>query len=161
MHSDQSAHRGQQSTWRLKATWDGAVAAGVAFTSEAIEDITSPDEVLLASWRAVAELARLLGGYGPARLTVVIETTTEASDLIRELREAGVPDDQLPLPPRGSLYRQLPEMTTLRRWVSVDDPDHPTVASLLREMERAAGRPSFEQEDELARDSAVDPRQLG
>lgn len=141
-----NAYPRPRSTWLLQATWDGAVAAAAAFDPEAAQTADA-GEVIAAGWRAIADLVPRLGGYGPAQLTAGVFAAAERPrEMPHEWRGRQVPPP--PAPPRGTLYAQLPETTWMGRWVGMGEPDPDILASLQRELERAAGRESLEPESD-------------
>lgn len=135
-----------RTTWIVQATWDGAVAASVNFSEQALIDgFSAPERMMLVAWHQLDALAQSLGGYGPAHLSVLVHAAQE--------KIAGTPiliDDAAgtapPPPPDGTLYHGLPERTKLGRQVPIGAPDQDVVVSLHRELQRASGIESYEPE---------------
>ncbi len=131
--------------WMTRAQWDGAVAvaAGIAdggFTAfSAIEQLVLPGSELLAA------LVEQLGGYGPASLTVRVEVAVAPSDRDPsiDVTPEGVRPRPAP-PPAFTLFADLPELTVIRRWVDLRSLTGDEIGSLHCELQRAAGRPSYE-----------------
>lgn len=91
--------------------------------------------MIAALWRVIVPLCSQLGGYGPCQLSVVI-AVTKTSQSIVEGQIAHAPGRP---PPDNSLYSQLRETTQADRAVDLTDPTDEMVASLSREIRRAAG----------------------
>lgn len=143
------AHRQEQTTWFVQATWDGTVAAAAAFTVEAVRDLAGMEKVVLPGWREVVPLVERLGGYGPAHLSVCVHATQEYESPLNlpPLPHRDAPE--MPLPPQGTIFRQLrEERTWMGRHLAVEPPSTDTLGSLQRELQRAAGIESFEPENE-------------
>lgn len=144
LHVEGRATTQARITWLVQATWDGAVAASATFSEQAmIGGFSAPERVILPAWQQLDGLAQLLGGYGPAHLSVLVHAAQE--------KIAGTPiliDDAAgtapPPPPDGTLYRGLPERTKLGRSIMIGDPDQDVLVSLHRELQRAGGIESYE-----------------
>jgi hypothetical protein len=124
-----------RSTWLTQANWDGSVAASLTLSDGNVAQAPPPEVMIAALWRVIVPLCRRLGGYGPSQLSVVIAVTkTWNSRVIGQAAHApGRP------PPSDSFYSQLEETTQADRAVDLTDPDDEVVASLGREIRRAAG----------------------
>jgi hypothetical protein len=140
------AHRQQRSAWMVQGTWDGAVAASVAFGPAAVEDLGGFDQVVLPCWREIVPLVQQLGGYGPAHLTVRIDVSPDRPKTMSVVQE-GVAFDPPPPPPPSTLYARMEEHTRMGRSVNVAEPDLDIFAGLQRELHRAAGQESWEPAD--------------
>jgi schlafen family protein len=130
----------------LSAHWNGAVVASAAFSvGEVPAGSIAFDEFVAPACRAVVPLVARLGGYGPAHLTLVARRAPKPTDGMIDGRFVAA--EQQPQPPSG-FFGKLPEGngTVIGRWVSVDEPSGDVLASIRRELERAAGRASFEPE---------------
>jgi hypothetical protein len=136
-----------RSTWTVQATWDGAVAASLTMNAGAISWSEPFESVLLRGWREIATLVERLGGYGPAHLAVVVYSSQLAprDQVVGQVATAGPP-----APPQDSLYARLPLTTLMGRTTDVGAPDDEMIASLGRELNRAAGRSEDEPEPRQA-----------
>jgi len=124
-----------RSTWLTQANWDGTVAASLTLSDGDVAQAPPPEELIGALWRVIGPLCRRLGGYGPSQLSVVIAVTkTSESIVMGQVAHApGRP------PPDDLLYARLGEATQADRVVDLADPSDEVVASLCREIRRAAG----------------------
>jgi hypothetical protein len=145
--SEPGGGRGRRpySTWYLQATWDGAVAAGAALSPEAVEELTEYGEVVKPTWEAVVPPVERLGGYGSAHLAVRVFAAPDLPRSMPLVRD-GVAIDRPPPPPKGTLFARMPEHTLIGWWTTVADPDPALLASVCRELRRAAGREAWEPE---------------
>jgi Schlafen, AlbA_2 len=119
----------------LQANWDGSVATGAWFSDEPLEDAIHPDQLIAAFWDQAAMIGKLLGGYGPAYLYVLIRVAKSGAVEVQGqvARIAGRP------PPKGTLYAKLPERIEMGRLLNDAEPDEEIVNSLRRELQRAGG----------------------
>lgn len=60
-----AARRGALGPAGLSVTWDGAVAAAARFSEEALAGFSLVEGFIVPARGALADLAKLLGGYGP------------------------------------------------------------------------------------------------
>lgn len=124
-----------RSTWLTQANWDGSVAASLTLSDGDVAQAPPPGEMIAALWRVIVPLCSRLGGYGPSQLSVVIAVTKTSRAIVRgqSAHSPGRP------PPDDSLYSHLGETTAAGRVVDLTDPSDRVVASLDREIRRAAG----------------------
>ena len=124
-----------RSTWLTQANWDGSVAASLTLSDGDVAQAPPPGEMIAALWRVIVPLCSRLGGYGPSQLSVVIAVTKTSRAIVRGqiAHSPGRP------PPDDSLYSHLGEATAAGRAVDLTDPSDGVVASLDREIRRAAG----------------------
>lgn len=124
-----------RSTWLTQANWDGSVAASLTLSDGDVAQAPPPEEMIAALWRVIVPLCRRLGGYGPSQLSVVVSVTKTLESIVmgQVAHAPGRP------PPDDSLYSQLGEATQADRAVDLTDPDDEVVASVGREIRRAAG----------------------
>ncbi len=106
------------STWLLRASWDGTVAAAAVFNSDALTTIGGTDPTLHRGWPAIVSLVERLGGYGPSQLSYFLRVAQPS--------------------PEG-VFHGLPTETWVRRVVELHAPNAEEVASISREARRAAG----------------------
>jgi len=111
--------------WVVRAQWDGAVGVSAVLTGPILKVGSLFDMVLLPAWRLAADLVAALGGYGDARMHLLVEVRAIAAHL-------------------GELYRGLPGSVELTRWAEVAEPTDDLIGSVQRELQRAAGLWSFE-----------------
>lgn len=131
----------ERSTWLVQANWDGTVAASLTLSDEDVGAAPPLDEMLRALWKSIAPISSRLGGYGPSQLSVVVSVTKTNREIVQGavVHAPGRP------PPSATLYFKLPAETTLGRMVELMGPDEQVLASLHREIRRAAGK--IEDED--------------
>jgi hypothetical protein len=124
-----------RSTWLTQANWDGSVAASLTLSDGDVAQGPPPEEMIAALWRVVVPLCVRLGGYGPSQLSVVVAVTKTPQSIVagQVAHAPGRP------PPDDSLYARLEETTQADRAVDLTDPKDEAVASLDREIRRAAG----------------------
>jgi hypothetical protein len=134
-----------RSTWVLRATWDGAVAASVALSPQAAERVDPTVEFFEPAWREVSALVRRLGGYGAAHVTVGVFAAPKRPSTQPNLKGGGYVQPP-PAAPRMTLYGRLDEETRITRWATVGEPALSALESLQRELERASGHGSLEPE---------------
>jgi hypothetical protein len=146
-----SARELNWSEWALTARWTGAVAASATFSVNEVPGVIAFDEVVRPGWRELAPLVERLGGYGPAHLTLMVRTAPPHGDGKIDGKFVA-PEVRPQPPPQGSVFGRLRQGddTVIARWVSVEQPSDGVLASMQREFERAAGRPSFEPEESTA-----------
>ena len=139
------------SEWVLMARWTGAVAASATFSVDEVPGVIAFDEVVRPGWRELAPLVERLGGYGPAHVTLMVRTAPPHGDGKIDGKFVA-PEVRPQPPPQGTVFGRLPQGddTVIARWVSVEQPSDGVLASMQREFERAAGRPSFEPEEPTA-----------
>ncbi len=111
--------------WVVRAQWDGAVGVSAVLTGDILKVGGLFDMVLLPGWRLAADLVAALGGYGDARMHLLVEVRAIAAYL-------------------GEFYRGLPGSVELTRWAEVAEPTDDLIGSVQRELQRAAGLWSFE-----------------
>lgn len=111
--------------WVVRAQWDGAVGVSAVLTGDMLKVGGVFDMVLLPGWRLAADLVAAVGGYGDARMSLLIEVRAIAAYL-------------------GDFYRGLPGSVELTRWAEVAEPTADLIGSVQRELQRAAGLWSFE-----------------
>jgi hypothetical protein len=140
------------SEWRLQATWDGAVAASAALSPEAVEELMEHGEIVRPAWEAVVPLVERLGGSGSAQLAVRVYAAPDLPASMPLLRNGAV-IQRPPPPPRGTLFARMSEHTLIGRWTAVADPDPDMLASVCRELQRAAGREALEPEPPAVADA--------
>lgn len=133
LHTGGGASRQERSEWCVQASWDGAVAASASFSPAALIGLSAINHVVSPGWRVVATLVAQLGGYGPAHLSVLVDVRQV------DLRKHAPPQEQQPLPPRGSLFVRLPVETWIRRHTAVNEPSPDEMNSVERELARASG----------------------
>jgi hypothetical protein len=142
-----SAREFDWSEWAVSAHWTGAVAASATFSVNAIPAPTPVLDVFLTpAYRAVAPLVKRLGGYGPAHLALIACRAPEHGNGMIDGRF--VAPEARPQPPTVPLFRKLPvkDGTVIGRWTGVESPSDDVLASMDRELDRAAGRRAFEPE---------------
>jgi hypothetical protein len=124
-----------RSTWLTQANWDGTVAASLTLSDGDVAQAPSPEVMIAALWRVIVPLCGQLGGYGPSQLSVVTAVTKTGESVAtgQVVHAPGRP------PPDDSLYANLGEATQADRVVDLTDPSDEVVASLGREIRRAAG----------------------
>jgi hypothetical protein len=104
-------------------------------------------EIIGPAWQAVVPLVERLGGYGSAQLAVRVYAAPDLPPSMPLLRDGAV-IQRPPPPPRGTLYVRMPEHTLVGRRTTVAEPDPEMLASVCRELKRAAGREALEPEPE-------------
>lgn len=148
---DQSVKYQFQSTWLVQGSWDGTVAAGMTLSDGDVSQSPAIEEMVGAAWEAIVPLLGRLGGYGPAHLTTMIATTKSTQSLVRG-QVAYAPGR----PPRpDTLYANLDATTKMDRVVDSDAVDPEIVASLGREVRRAAGMIEDEPDPETGAANAI------
>jgi hypothetical protein len=139
-----------RTTWIVRGAWNGSAVASVALNPGAVEHMEPFDDLVRRGWSEIAALVERLGGYGPAHLAVVVFAAQPDQPAV----VGQVARQPPPPPPAGSLYARLPEETTrMGRTVSVAAPDDDTIASLRRELNRAAGLSDDEPKPEPRREA--------
>jgi Putative DNA-binding domain len=117
-----------QSTWLTQANWNGTVAASLSLSDGDVANGPSPEHIIGALWRVIVPLCQKLGGYGPSQLSVIVEVTRHR------------PGYRVRTPPEDTLYARLPEeQTHMGRVVDLAEPNDEVLASITREVRRAAG----------------------
>ena len=117
-----------QSTWLTQANWNGTVAASLSLSDGDVAQAPPPEDIIGALWRVIVPLCQRLGGYGPSQLSVIVEVTRH---------RAGY---RVRTPPKDTLYARLPEeVTHMGRMVDLAEPSTEVLASIGREVRRAAG----------------------
>jgi hypothetical protein len=134
------------STWAYGALWTAAAFASATLSASATEELDTFESLVRPGWRALGPLMKLLGGYGPAHLTLVVRVAPERTrDLIDGVAVAW---EAQPEPAAShSLFGRLTRGSTtmIERTVGVDDePSEAVLSSMRRELSRAAGIPAFE-----------------
>jgi hypothetical protein len=145
-----SARAFDWSEWAVSSHWTGAVAACATFSRDAIPAPLPADQTVFApAYREVEALVQRLGGYGPAHLAVLACRAPDHTD--GRIDGKFVAPEQRPQPPTG-LFAGLPQSdpTVIGRWVSIGGPRDETLASVTRELHRAAGRRSPEPDEETS-----------
>lgn len=125
-----------RSTWLTQAHWDGSVAASLTLSDGDAEQAPPPEDMIATLWRVIVPLCRRLGGYGSAQLSLVIAVTKTSASVVRGQAAHGPGRP----PPKESLYALLEPATQADRVVDLADPSDEVVASLGREIKRAAGQ---------------------
>ena len=116
-----------RAVWATVARWDGAVAAGASFAAGDVGYVSMFDEVIEPAWAAILPLISSLGGFGPARLAIVV---------------VGAGPTNAPSP--SSLLAQLTGSVLVQRAVDLGLPTGDQIGSIQREVQRSAGIFSFE-----------------
>lgn len=124
-----------RSTWLVQANWDGTVAASLTLSDGDVAQAPSPEDIVAALWTAIVPLCDRLGAYGPSQLSVVLAVTQTSASVVR----GQVIHAPGRTPPEGSVYAELPEVTRIGRMVDLEPPNSAVVASIGREIRRAAG----------------------
>lgn len=124
---DAALHQSEfhRSTWLLRASWDGAVTAGIVANDDAATALGSSDPSLRRGWPLLVPLVERLGGYGPTQLTYLFRVAH-------------------PSPP--GYFDGIPTGTEIRRGVELRKPEPEQIASIERETRRAAGEVAVEPE---------------
>lgn len=111
--------------WVVRAQWDGSVGVSALLTGSILKVGGLFDLVMLPGWRLAADLVASLGGYGDARMHLLVQVRAIAAYL-------------------GDFYRGLPGSVELTRWAEVAEPTDDLIGSVQRELQRAAGLWSYE-----------------
>jgi len=124
---------------------DGSAAVLTGLAGAALQNLSLMDGLVWPAWRLATDLVQRLGGYGDARVHVAFRVRQEPSSYrtrgqLRRDEELGIG----PAPPDGTIYAKLPEETHIPRWTEVRDPASDEIASVQRELQRAAGLWTFE-----------------
>jgi|GEM_PF-1254294 len=117
-----------RSTWLTQANWNGTVAASLSLSDGDVAHGPPPEDIIGALWRVIVPICQKLGGYGPSQLSVIVEVTRRR------------PGYRVRRPPQDSLYARFPEeVTHIGRMVDLAEPSNEVLASIGREVRRAAG----------------------
>jgi hypothetical protein len=136
------------STWAYGALWTGAAFASATLSVSALEETNPIDGFVEPGWRSIGLLAKLLGGYGPAHLTFVVRTAPERTDNLINGAAVSPAAQPHPAPSHDRIGRLARgSITTIERTVGVDEqPSADVLASINRELSRAAGIGAYEPE---------------
>jgi hypothetical protein len=116
--------KGGDHLWLVRAAWDGSIGVRCAGNEAEIGIEVLLDDIVVPAWRVAAAMIPILGGYGPLFLTLEIR-------------------DGFGLHADGMGPIAFPSVV-LGRWLDRPEPTDEVVASIRRELLRAAGRPAWE-----------------
>jgi len=126
-----------------RTSWDGSAAVLAGLAGATLQNFPLMDGLVWPAWRLATDLVQALGGYGDARVHMGFRVRSLSHSTRGELRRA----EELgmgPAPPEGTIYAKLPEETHIQRLTEVRDPTSDEIASVQRELQRAAGLWTFE-----------------
>ena len=121
--------QGGDHRWLVRAAWDGSVGVRCAGNESEIGIDILLEDIVVPAWRAAAAMIPILGGYGPVYLTLKIEMRVDGEFAFHTGPRMGIVNF-------GG--------ATLNRWLEAPTPTDELVASIRRELVRAAGSPAWE-----------------
>lgn len=121
--------------WVVRANWDGSLAVLAAIRPEYAAVFSVMDFAIWPAWKLAAEVVELLGGYGDARMCLLITVRNQSVNL---------PGRTIPALGPDTLYGRLRPETRIERQAAVAHPLDAEIGSVQRELQRAAGYWSHE-----------------
>jgi hypothetical protein len=129
------SHHGLERRWKVMALATGAVALRCSAPDDVIKVTPFMAGIVTPAWSAAVALARLMGGYGSARIVFSISGHMRV----------------VPSSPTPEVREFSGRLAEIHRWINLDrDPPVPdeSVASVTREFLRAAGFDEWEPESD-------------
>jgi hypothetical protein len=132
----QWAAEAKDAYWVVRPTWDGSVAVLAALKPGADALFSFMDYGVWPAWKLAVDLVELLGGYGPAHVSFIVDVRNQS---------VALPDGRN-LPPFGEqgLFGRLRRETLIERETEIAEPSSEEIGSVQRELLRAAGYWRFE-----------------
>ena len=127
--------RSVRKVWAALGRWDGTVAAGASFNAEELGYVSMFDELIAPAWTALVPLVARLGGFGPARLVIVIVGAGGADEYVG-----------------SGLLAQVEGSVLVQRDIDLEPPSTDQIGSIQREVQRSAGILTYEPEPDAGQE---------
>jgi len=132
----QWAHEAEQLYWVVRPSWDGSVGVQAALKPEVDAVFSLFNFAVWPTWKLAADLVVLLGSYGPAHLSFLLTVRNQSMQAPygRTIAPFG----------HETLFAALRTETRIEPETAIAQPTDEEIASVQRELLRAAGKWVFE-----------------